>query len=144
MRNTKTKSITGRDGTIVCKALAYAISSILQLPLRQREVSDMLDMRALLDHLSNGASEYYIDGALSHLSGDAFKNDLDLDYPSHLPVIIPVGQVLVHNSVRPAWRQGTRGFRYWLQRPAGNLEVCPCQWAPELGEHYRIREVPNR
>jgi hypothetical protein len=49
--------------------------------------------------------------------------------------------VLVHNSVRPTRRLGSRGFRAWLQSPDSvGLEVCGCGWAPELGQHYRVKQ----
>jgi hypothetical protein len=64
------------------------------------------------------------------------------EYPLSIPQAgnIPPGKVLVHNNVQPAGRQGTGGFRYWLQ-PADDerLTVCDCGWAPESGEHYRMR-----
>jgi hypothetical protein len=66
-----------------------------------------------------------------------------MTYPERIPATVPLGQVLVHNTVRPARRQGTRGFRYWLQAPADNLEVCPCGWAPEVPEHYRVHKAPG-
>ena len=63
------------------------------------------------------------------------------EYPKTLPKTAPSdGRVLVHNKVlRPTIRQGWRGFRYWLQAPADNLEQCPFTWAPELGRHYRVK-----
>jgi hypothetical protein len=49
------------------------------------------------------------------------------------------GRILVHNSVRPAVRQGGRGARYWLADPdPTRYEVCDCAWAPGLGQHYRV------
>jgi hypothetical protein len=53
---------------------------------------------------------------------------------------IPPGKILVHNHVRPAERQGTRGFRFWLADapPAENYEPCDCGWAPHLPVHYRV------
>jgi hypothetical protein len=61
------------------------------------------------------------------------------DYPRQLPDAIPAGQVLVHNQVSPvADRQGARGSRYWLQPPADHIQVCICEWAPHLGQHYRV------
>jgi hypothetical protein len=56
---------------------------------------------------------------------------------------IPAGQVVVHNSVRPTRRLGSRGFRAWLASRAASLEPCPCGWAPELGEHYRVAGNPK-
>ncbi len=51
---------------------------------------------------------------------------------------IPDDHVLVHNHVRPAKRQGTRGFRFWTQEPSDQLVTCDCDWAPEIQLHYRI------
>ena len=45
---TRKLSLTGRDGYIVAKALAYAIAFIDSLPEAKREVSDRDDMVALL------------------------------------------------------------------------------------------------
>ena len=64
------------------------------------------------------------------------------EYPPRLPrpaAEIPAGQILVHNHVRPARRQGTRGFRFWYQPLSDRAGPCPCGWAPELGTHYRIK-----
>jgi hypothetical protein len=65
-------------------------------------------------------------------------------YLDNLPDDIPHDRVLVHNRVRPAKRLNSRGFRAWLQPPAGNLETCSCGWAAELPpkaspENYRVR-----
>jgi hypothetical protein len=49
---------------------------------------------------------------------------------------------VVHNHVRPARRLGTRGFRAWLAVPDERLvEPCGCSWAPEVGEHDRVRRI---
>ena len=57
-----------------------------------------------------------------------------------LPKMVPPGRVLVHNTVRPTRRLGSRGFRAWLSVPdPERLDVCGCDWAPELGRHFRIR-----
>ena len=53
---------------------------------------------------------------------------------------IPAGRVVVHNQVRPTRRLGSRGFRAWLAEPSERLVLCGCDWAPELGEHYRVKE----
>ena len=58
-------------------------------------------------------------------------------YPLKIPISVAPGQVLVHNHVRPARRQGTRGFRFWLQKAAALVVICDCGWAPALPEHYR-------
>jgi hypothetical protein len=64
----------------------------------------------------------------------------DIEYLSSLPQAVPADRVLVHNNVRPTRRLGSRGFRAWLARPdLERLERCPCNWAPELGAHYRVR-----
>jgi hypothetical protein len=65
-----------------------------------------------------------------------------MTYPPELPATadgIPEGQILVHNRVLPARRQGWRGFRYWYQAPSDRAEPCRCGWAPGLGVHYRIK-----
>ena len=53
---------------------------------------------------------------------------------------IPDGRILVHNHIRPTREPGLTGFRAWSEpAPASeHLEVCPCDWAPELGQHYRV------
>jgi hypothetical protein len=57
---------------------------------------------------------------------------------------VPAGLVVVHNSVRPTRRLGSRGFRAYLVEPHGRLEVCGCGWAPEVGVHYRVRFAEGR
>lgn len=63
------------------------------------------------------------------------------DYPARIPRELAADQILVHNHVRPEYgrqRQGTRGFRFWLQSPNEvPVEGCDCRWAPGLAEHYR-------
>ena len=59
-------------------------------------------------------------------------------YPPKIPATVTAGSVVVHNHVRPSLRQGTRGFRFWLQEPNDLVERCDCPWAPELAEHYRV------
>jgi hypothetical protein len=56
---------------------------------------------------------------------------------------IEPGNVVVHNQVRPTRVLGSRGFRVWQQRPDEEpaIEPCPCDWAPELGVHYRVKAV---
>lgn len=54
---------------------------------------------------------------------------------------VPEGLVVVHNSVRGTRRLGSRGFRAWLAPLEGRLEECDCDWAPELGIHYRVGAV---
>ena len=65
--------------------------------------------------------------------------DIELDYIDKLPRAVPDGRILVHNHVRPTRQIGMRGFRAWLGSPGEKrYEICPCEWAPELGEHYRV------
>src|SRR5687768_15084018 len=62
------------------------------------------------------------------------------EYLREMPTTIPSGRVLVHNSVRPTRRLGSRGFRAWFDTAdASNLVQCGCDWAPELGAHFQIR-----
>jgi hypothetical protein len=57
-------------------------------------------------------------------------------------VTVPAGKVVVHNHVQPARVLGTRGFRAWLSAPDDpDIERCDCEWAPELGEHYRVARM---
>jgi hypothetical protein len=63
----KRKNVTGRDGYIVCKALAYAIAAIEHLPERWQEHSDKEDMRALLNAFARHRSQYFMTGAQAHL-----------------------------------------------------------------------------
>jgi hypothetical protein len=66
-----------------------------------------------------------------------------LDYlppGSAIPDELPSGKILVHNHVRPAQRQGERGFRFWLAQPEERYLRCDCGWAPELPEHWVDRE----
>ena len=64
---------------------------------------------------------------------------LSLDYPDSIPAVVPADKVLAHNNVAPAARNGTRGFRFWVTDTDPRYEVCACDWAPELSEHYRLR-----
>ena len=53
---------------------------------------------------------------------------------------VPPDRVVVHNSVVPdAWAPWTplamHGFRAWTQIATGEIEGCPCKWAPWLGKH---------
>ena len=65
-----------------------------------------------------------------------------MEFLRALPKQIPVGKLLVHNNVSPSLRLGARGFRAWLATDPEGLEVCPCNWAAELGQHYR-RKTPD-
>jgi hypothetical protein len=63
-----------------------------------------------------------------------------MEYLTELPESLPIdGSVLVHNTVTPTRRLGMRGFRAWLQAPDIGIESCPCDWARELGPHFRVR-----
>ena len=59
-------------------------------------------------------------------------------YPPTIPTGLPAGTVLVHNHARPARRQGSRGFRYWLAQPGARLERV-CLW---LGARI-VRTLPG-
>jgi hypothetical protein len=123
-------------------------------------IENMKKLQGLLDYFRSDEFRKELN-AMSHDERMAFNTEMNeaeevlyqLDvmidrierfYPSRLPGNVPVGYVLVHNIVKPARRQGTRGFRYWLQAPADNLEICPCRWAPELPQHYRVKRIPER
>ena len=60
-------------------------------------------------------------------------------YLAKLPTAVPAGKWLVHNQVDPTRILGSRGFRAWLtDADAPRVEVCECDWAGELGRHYRV------
>ncbi len=63
-----------------------------------------------------------------------------LNYLSHVPKSVPPGKILVHNDVRPTKQLEVRGFRAWFVEPSPQYEVCPCEWAPGLDVHYRVRD----
>ncbi len=73
------QNITGRDGYIVCKALAYAIVTIERLPDMWQELSDRDDMKKLLDHFSTSErmTHYYMTGARSHVERRGVKIGAD-------------------------------------------------------------------
>jgi hypothetical protein len=50
----KTNNVTGRDGFIIAKALAYAIATIQALPEHMQEYSDMCDMCEILRSFPEG------------------------------------------------------------------------------------------
>jgi hypothetical protein len=52
------------------------------------------------------------------------------DYPPRIPAEIPRDRVLVHNHVLRARRQGTRGFRLWLQALDTRVERCELRLGP--------------
>jgi hypothetical protein len=66
-----------------------------------------------------------------------------LDYlpAGPVPKAIPTGKILVHNSVRPSKRIGSRGFRAWWDEAANKADwkECRCGWCADLGEHYTTR-----
>jgi hypothetical protein len=66
------------------------------------------------------------------------------EYLTRLPAAVPAGRVLVHNHVMPTRRLGARGFRVWLSAIRAGLEVCGCEWAPEMGKHYRVKRVKEQ
>ena len=62
------KSITGRDGYIVCKALCYAIEAIARLPEKWQELSDAEDMKLIRDAMFHPTLiETCRDSAVRHL-----------------------------------------------------------------------------
>src|SRR6266516_368658 len=48
--------------------------------------------------------------AILDVLGSRRSGDMSHDYPRSIPSMIPADKVLVHNTVPPARRQGTRGF----------------------------------
>jgi hypothetical protein len=55
-------------------------------------------------------------------------------YLRSVPKAIPPGQVLVHNTVRPTRRLGSRGFRAWLSVPdRARLEGLPLSVGAGVG-----------
>ena len=67
-----------------------------------------------------------------------------MEYLDRIPPMkeIPGNRVVVHNRVRPQPQLGENGFRAWLA-PLDDPRVVPCEcdWAPELGRHYRVAGV---
>jgi hypothetical protein len=57
----------------------------------------------------------------------------------------PRGRIVIHNHIGPDdfipdYPLGDNGFRAWsVPEWTPGLEVCPCEWAPWLGKHYRVR-----
>ena len=62
-------------------------------------------------------------------------------YLSGIPREVPPGKIVVHNQVRPTTRLELSGFRAWLDEPDLRYEVCPCEWAAQLGIHYRVKTL---
>jgi hypothetical protein len=75
--------------------------------------------------------------------GQRLAAERGMEYLSRLPSAVPEGKFLVHNSVQPTRRRGSRGSRGWLQADGARLERCDCGWAAELGPHYRVQR-PTR
>jgi hypothetical protein len=76
------EGITGRDGYIMMKALAYAIEAIESLPMRWQEVNDKDDMKLLLDAYAgsnlSGTNRvnYHRTEARKHLTEQEAVNEL--------------------------------------------------------------------
>ena len=62
-----------------------------------------------------------------------------MEFLRQIPTDIPVGKILIHNSVKPAARLGDSSFRAWLDKPGPQHVECSCGWAVGLGKHYRVR-----
>lgn len=64
------------------------------------------------------------------------------------PEDVPFEFGIVHNHVVPPTRAiGARGFHIWVQRlddTESSIEPCSCEWAPELGRHFRVRRQTKR
>jgi len=69
----------------------------------------------------------------------------DSEYIYEIPAAVPPGKMLVHNHVVPHSRKlGRDGFRAWLANPDPEKYVlCSCDWASELGWHYRVRKIAD-
>jgi hypothetical protein len=63
-------SVTGRDGYIIAKALAYAIVSIEGLPEKRREWSDAQDMKLLLALGFPRLKADLLEQAKTHITGE--------------------------------------------------------------------------
>jgi hypothetical protein len=57
-----------------------------------------------------------------------------------MPNAVPAGKILVHNRGQPTSRLGSRAFRAWFDDPGDRYEPCTCGWAPNLSEHYQLRQ----
>ena len=79
-------------------------------------------------------------------AGREHNRKVDLNYLRKVPASaadIPEGKVVVHSGVIPA-PLNVNGFRAWTQFAADDcIEICPCEWAPRLGKHYRDRLAPD-
>jgi hypothetical protein len=75
-------SITGRDGYIVAKALAYAIETIAALPEQYQEWGDREDMKAIMAVMfSRDLGDLATESACRHLfhPGSALVRNTDID-----------------------------------------------------------------
>lgn len=93
---------------------------------------------------SDPAAQRRCNGIVSRPAPGTFLGmDTAPDYlATLLPRTIPAGRVLVHNNVRPTRKLGSRGFRAWLALPdTSRLTRCECEWAPELGQHFRVNQL---
>ena len=65
---TKSENVTGRDGYIVKKALAYAIETIERLPEQWQEWHDKEDMKKILAaSVSSNMIDYFTTNAREHI-----------------------------------------------------------------------------
>ena len=66
-------NVTGRDGYIITKALAYAIEAISSLPAAWQENGDQNDMKRLLESLvpNDTQLQHLLRGVRAHLDGTA-------------------------------------------------------------------------
>src|SRR5262245_17965682 len=87
-------SVTGRDGPVLCKALAYAITSIERLPSVWQERSDKEDMRTLLAWLVSepAQADFFLISARSHLDrrGIAIEDGQIILAPRATAEVIPI------------------------------------------------------
>jgi hypothetical protein len=62
-----------------------------------------------------------------------------LNYLYEMPKAQFPHHIIVHNNIKPTRRLNLNGFRVWIDPvDESNREICPCNWAPELGPHYRV------
>jgi hypothetical protein len=90
MRMTK-KDVTGRDGYIIAKALAYAISVIDALPQGRQEGSDREDMARLLAAMR---SNHLMGGARAHLGLNVLFDDVESEAGSRQAVVERLADLL--------------------------------------------------
>ncbi len=103
----------------------------------------MRNRRAVRRHCPGGRASAERPDFLARAEGrteQAEDEDMEyLNYLSDVPKSVPPGKIVVHNDVRPT-QLGMRGFLAWLVEPSPQYEVCPCEWAPGLDVHYRVRD----